>query len=260
MDITENVAPEQTLNAPVVPAQPATEPEKLEVAEPETPEPDAEPQEDEASKALRRMERRIARLTAAKYETAAEANQARAEAEALRQRLAQYEQPQEPAQLRPEDVYTLAERIAQQKLEQEKVVSSIKHVLSTGRELEGFDQACNAVNEELPFYDGKGAPSPFLKVVLEAEKPAQVLHYLGSNPDVAADLVGLSPTQQARRIARIESQLSEPEAKPEPKVSRAPKPISPVKGTSRDDGTSLDPSLPVEEWARRFRASMSKRY
>ncbi len=253
----QNVAPEPTLNAPVVAA------EAPDVADPETvsdadqhaqPESDDKP-EDEASKTLRRMERRIARLTAAKYEAEARAKQAAQEAESYRQRYAQPEEPQDQQPIRPEDVLTLADRIARERVERERTVSTIKSVLSSGREIEGFDDACNAVNEELPFYDQGGRPTPFLQVVLESEAPARVLHYLGSNPDVAAEFAGLSATQQARRIARIETQLSEP---PALKVSKAPKPIAPLRGVSRDDG-GLSDNIPIEEWARRFRERMSKR-
>lgn len=255
MDNTpELVAPEQTENIAPEAAQ-----ETPEVAEPETAEQtqEQEASESEEAKSLKRMERRIARLTAARYEAAAQAKQAQAEAEAIRQRLAQYEQPQEgQQQIRPEDVLTLAERIAAAKVERETVVKTVQSVLKEGKALEGFDAACNAVNEELPFYTDKGEPTPFLRVVMESDAPAKVLHYLGTNPDVAAELAGMSPTQVARRIARIETQLSEP---PAPKVSKAPKPVTPVRATSKDDG-GLSPDLPVEEWARRFRESMSKRY
>lgn len=265
MDTTETVAPEQTLNAPVAQQLPPTEqtPTDEASAEPQdTPENVAdqpeESEEDKASKELARMERkftrRIDRLTA-KHAAAA------AEAGLLRDALRQYapedvvaaERNPQPA--RPEDVLALAERIASQRLERERVVSSIKSVLSAGREIEGFDAACNTVNEELPFYDQNGAPTPFLQVVIESDAPAKVLHYLGSNPDLAAELAGLSVTQQARRIARIEAELAKP---PAPKVSNAPKPIAPVRASSRDDG-GLSDNLTTEEWARRFRERMSKR-
>lgn len=260
MDTVETtVAPEQTLNAPAgtAPAAPNVAPvDHQDVADPETPE-QAEPEseEDKTSKTLERMERRIKRLTAARYEAEARAKMREQQLQEFQQRLQQEAQPQEEQPVRPEDVLSLAERIAQQRMERDRVVTTIKHVLSSGRELEGFDDACNTLNEITPFYGQRGEPSPFLQVVLESEAPAKVLHYLGSNPEIAEELAGLNAIQQARRIARLEAKLSEPEA---PKVSKAPKPVSPVRGASRDDG-GLNDNIPVEEWARRFRERMSKR-
>lgn len=237
---------EQTQNAP----EPVQQPE---VTEPETspPKPDAE-QPNEAASAIKRMERRIARTTAAKYDAEARARQAATEAEALKQRLAQYEtQDSQPQQFRPEDVLTLAERIAAQRLEQQQVVATVKSVLAEGKSLENFDSACNAVNEEIPFCDAMGEPTPFLKVVMETDAPAKVLHYLGTHLDTAEELAGLSQTQLARRLARIEADLGKPvEVKP----TSAPAPIEPVR-SSGGGGLSKDPSAMSDrefaEWRKR---------
>jgi hypothetical protein len=256
MDETLIAAPGAAAELPA-PVETAEAPsEQPEVAEPETPE--AEKPEDETSKALKRMERRISKLTAAKYQSAAEANQARQELEAIRQKLSQYEGGQEQTQqVRPEDVLTLAEQIAQQKIEQREVVNTVQSVLKAGRALDGFDDACNAVDSEIPFYTDKGQPTPFFRVVMESEQPARVLHYLGTNLNVAEELAGLTPTQQARRIARIEADLDGQAEPPAPKVSKAPKPIAPVKGTKADSG-GLSDDLSMDEWARRFRERLRK--
>jgi hypothetical protein len=73
--------------------------------------------------------------------------------------------------------------------------------------------------------------------VLAADDPATVLHAIGSDPDLAEELAGMSPIQQARRIARLEATLDVP--KPASK-SNAPKPLEPVKGAT---GATKDPSL-----------------
>ncbi len=225
--------------------------ETPEVAAPESANPEAPvenpPEDDPRDKTVQSLQRRVNRVTAARYQEQARAQQLANEAEQLRQRLAQYEQqPQQPA-LTPEKVLPIAQQLAAQIREQEKVRDSVSSVLAKGRTLEGFDKACNAVAEEIPFYAQDGKPTDFLRVVLECDAPEKVLHYLGTNPDVASELADLSPTQVARRLDRIERDLAKP---PEPKATTAPKPIQPVKTVARDDG-SLSDELSTEEWIKR---------
>jgi len=227
-------------------------PELAETPEVATPEASTEQTEqpkepDTADKAVKGLLRRVDRLTAAKYQEQARAQQAAQDAEQLRQRLAQYEAPSDKEQLTPESVLPIAQQLAQQLREQERTRETVQSVLSKGKTLEGFDAACNTVNEVLPFYERNGSPSGFLRAVLEGDAPEKVLHYLGSNPDVAEELAGLSPTQVARRLDRIEQKLSEPTP---PKVSTAPKAITPVRSAARDDG-GLSDNLTTEEWIRR---------
>jgi hypothetical protein len=236
---------------------PAAEPTQPEVVAPETDTPEQAPDEhaDESVRAIKRMERRIQKLTADKYQTRAEANQAKAEAEELRQKLAQYEQQPDPQQITPEKVLPLAQQIAAQMREREKVVDSVRSVMSEGRKIEGFDAACNAVNEEVPFYDERGQPTPFLRVIMERDAPAKVLHYLGTNLDVAAELADMTPTRQAVRLDKIEAELSRPV---EQRQSNAPKPVTPVKAGG---GGPKDPSSMTDaEFAKWRREQIKARH
>jgi hypothetical protein len=210
-----------------------------------------EREEDPHAKTIKRMERRIERLTAAKYQTLAEANQARSEMDQLRQRLAQYEQGEQPQQQQP-DPLKLATEIATIR----EVNAKSNAIAKEGnKRFEGFDKAVSAVIEEagplfVPVAPGApvGKPTALGEAVLDADDPAAVLNYLGNNPDIAADLHGLTATQVARRIARIEIELAKPK---EPKQSTAPRPVTPVKAASKDDG-GLSDNLSPEEWAKRF--------
>lgn len=250
---------QETLVPPVAETQnPATEPtETPEVVTPETEtQTEQEPKAEDADRTVKRLERRIDRLTAARYQTAAEAAQARKEAEELKARLAQYEQ-QEPQQetLTPEKVLPIARQMAEYLRTQERVQDRVQQVMKAGKALDGFDAACNAVNEELPFYSQNGAPTPFLGVVMECESPAVVLHHLGRNPDLAEELARLTPTQQARRLDRLEAELNR---KPEPKASNAPKPIEPLRGTG--GGANKDPAqMSDAEFAKWRRAQIAQR-
>lgn len=223
----QTVELEQTLNAPEQTQTPEVVTPDAEQSQEDTHEGGKEA--DPTAKLQARFDRRIGRATAARYQAEARAEQEAARARELAERLAQYEQqPQESEAAIPRDkVLPLAQQLAAQIRQQEKVVESVRAVLEKGKTLEGFDQACNAVDAEVAFYDRAGRPTPFLQTVMECADPARVLHHLGRNPDLAADLADLTPTQQARRLDRIEAELSKPA---ETKTSAAPKPITPVKG------------------------------
>lgn len=247
------VAPEaETLNPA---SEQAVQPEVA------TPEADAnaasdesqKPEEDHRDKTVKSLQRRVDRITAARYQAEATANQARQENEQIRQRLAQYEQGETPQALQA-DPLQLANEIATIR----EVTAKSNEVFKEGSKRFGaeFQKAVNVVIEEAgqlvaPIARGAsiGKPTPLGEAILDADDPAAVLNYLGSNPDAAADLNGLSSTQVARRIARIEIELEKASA---PKQSNAPKPITPVKSATKDDG-GLSDNLSPDEWAKRFR-------
>lgn len=221
-----------------------------------TPEVVAEPKEPESeeSKALKRMQRRIDKRTADVYRERAEKDQ-------LAHRIAQLEQRLQPedGQTQPSGadlervVQSQAQTLAQEIARQQDVSRSVASVLKAGRELPNFDAACNVVNEELPFYDRAGKPTPFLSAVLEFDQPAQLLSHLGSNPDLAAELADLTPTRLVRRLDAIEREMAD---KAKPKTSQAPKPLDPVRG----QGGSKEPSAMTDrEFAAWRKAQIAQR-
>lgn len=232
-------------NAPVLAEPP-------EVATPETQaeeqaqEQPAESEEDRLARLQARFDRRTGKLTAARYQAEARAEQAEQRAREAAERLAQYEQPQERQQPQADPV-VLAKHIAYI----ERITEKSNAVAKDGASrFPAFNQALGVVTQEAgALFHPHGAPTPMGEAVLAADDPAALLHYLGTHPDVASDLDGLSPIQVARKLARIEFDMSKP---PEPKQSTAPKAISPVKSATRDDGGLRD-DLTTDEWARRFR-------
>lgn len=231
---------------------PATAIEQPELAEPETTEEqtDDKPEADARDKAVRNLQRRVDRLTAAKYQTQASAEQAQREAETLRQRLAQYEQPEEQKDRAPDPI-ALAKEIARIERVTEKANSIAK---DGGKRFSDFQSALQTVNREAgALFDQYGRPTGLGEAVLDADDPAALLHHLGSDPDLAAEFADLTPTQQARRLTRLEIELSKPK---EPTRSSAPKPITPVKSKASTDG--LADELTTEEWIAR-RNAMARR-
>lgn len=234
---------------PEIPATEATAQEVTpEVAAPETS--DAAERE-EPNKALQRMEQRISRLTAARYKAEARAEQAAAEAAQLRARF-QQEQPQQQEQ--QQDPVALAREIAQV----ERVTEKANGIAKDGstRFGDAFGKAVQTVAAEVgQMFEKSGKPTPLGEAILSSDDPAALIHHLGSNPDIAADLADLTPIQQARKLARIELDMSKPR---ETKQSQAPKPITPARAVTRDTG-GLSNDLPIDEWRVRFLKQMQGR-
>lgn len=221
---TENTTPEPTQNAPEVVTPEVDEAKPTEEQQAEA------PKEDDAEKARRAMQRRIDKRTADLYRE-------RAEKEHLTQRLAALEarlggEPEQQEQV--PDVETRAREIATV----ERITEKSNRIAEEGekRFKAEFKAAIETVVEEAgALFDRRGLPTAIGEAILDTEDPAALLHHLGQNPDLAAELHGLSPAQLGRRIGRIEAAMS---AKPIVKTSNAPSPITPV-GTRGAAPTSL---------------------
>lgn len=200
---------------------------------------------DPADKTVQRLERRIGRVTAARYQAEAEARQ-------LREQLARFEQQAQPegdTQSQPQvDPYKLAEEIATAKQITERSNSTFQEgVKAFG---EAFKASVSAVIDEAgPLINDRGLPTALGEAVLDSDKPADLLHYLGQNPDIAESLQGLSAARLGRRIEAIEREMKAA------KVSKSPAPLQPVtpKGAPV---TKSETSMTDAEWyaARRKRS------
>lgn len=221
---TQNT-PEPTQTAPevVTPEVNAEQPAEEQQAE--------APKEDDAEKARRAMQRRIDKRTADLYRE-------RAQNEQLAQRLAALEsrisgEPEQQA--KDVDPIALAREIATV----ERITEKANSIALDGekRFKDGFKSALETVAEEAgPLFNPRGLPTALGEAILDSDDAAALLHHLGQNPDLAAELSGLSPAQLGRRIARVEAQMN---AKPIVKTSNAPSPITPV-GSRGSAQTSLE--------------------
>lgn len=212
-----------------------------------TPEPaeQTEPQasdKDERDKAIARMERRINR----KHAEAAAANE---RVRMLEERLAGFEkqQPAEKIEVDPSELEKTVIERAREIARAERFTEQCNAVAAKGRqEFPDFQDAVASVATEIPLFDRRGGPTPAMQVMLEADNPPALLHYLGKNPDVVSELADLSPTQIARRLDRIEREMSQ-----KPKTSQAPKPLEPIsaKAVSKDPSEMTDKEF--AEWRKR---------
>ena len=209
-------------DSPVAESQiPAAEVETPEVTAPEaeaSADPPAEPA-DEADKALKRMQRRIDKRTADVYRT-------RAENEQLRQRLERLEAGSAEVP-KVDDPASLAREISRI----ERFTEKSNELVSRGTKAHAdyMDALKDLAAEVGDFVAPNGAPSKFMDVVLQvSDAPDALLYHLGKNTDLAEELADLTPIQLAKKLARIETAMTEAL---KPQQSKAPKPLQPVRGS-----------------------------
>jgi hypothetical protein len=214
------IAPEQTANA-----QPeAAEPENNELdTAPETAEEGKEAKPD-PDKSIKRLEKRIDRVTAARYQAEARAQQAEERLRQLEQQRPSDEQ--QPAQ-KHQDPYELAKVIAKV----EKVNERSNEVYQKGVEKfgEAFKDSVRAVMDEAGALFDNGLPTPLGEAILESKFSEQLLHHLGQNLDEAEALRGKTAVQIGRYIESLERDISQQK---QPSPSKAPKPLEPVKASA----------------------------
>lgn len=205
--------------------------------------------EQQAEKAELKTQRRMDRLIAKR--TAAEVENARLQAEVAELRRVQQSGTQETKQV--PDVETLANyKVAVR--EYSKVAEQI--VTQGTKAHADFTKVVTVdlVNEIGPLVLQNGLPSPFMAVVLEAtDDPKALLYHLGKNTELAEELADLTPIKLARRLDRIERELAD---KSKPKPGTAAKPIESVKPSASPSGEPSDNDS-VESWMAKERKRMA---
>jgi hypothetical protein len=192
--------------------------------------------------ALRRRNEKLAAKHRVEAETAAQ----------YRARLEQIHGAQNQAEATPETVeQAMRERVTHIERETKAVVT----IESLAKSDPKFIANLNALSEEAgALMDQRGLPSPLLEQIMECDKPTKVAAYLAKNPEIAAELEGLSPTRLAKRLVLLETGMSAP-----PKVSNAPEPIKPIGQKGRGTQVPLE-DLPMEEYIAARRKQGNTRY
>lgn len=244
----ENLAPDESTQSPAVVQQEA---DAAPGAEQQT---DAKADHGEDA-SLRRLQRRVDRVTAARYQAEAQARQEREMRQRLEAELQQYrgaqQQDQTPS-VRPEDVERLADERAREIAAARDVDRRGTEITRELSKLAGSVDVGSVVqtviDEAGPLLTPRGTWTPLGEAIAECEAPARVLHYLSQNPDTAAELAGLSASALGRKLARIESQIGETKAPP-------PRPLRPVTSTAGASAPKAESAMTDAEWyeARRKR-------
>ena len=149
-------------------------------------------------------------------------------------------------------VHREALTLAQQIAEEREFATRCNTIAAAGQKsYPDFDSALKVVIEEAGQIVGpNGKPTALGELIIEADAPAALIHYLGKNPEVAAELDGLSAAKLARKLVAIEAKMAE-----KPKVSAAPKPLEPVRGLAATNDPSAMSDAEFSAWRRSSAAS-----
>jgi len=244
------VEPAQTQNAPeATKTAPEVVTPEVETAPAEEAKPEPTPEED-AERAKRSMQRRIDKRTADLYRERANNEQLVQRLSALEQRLqgAPEQLTQEYLDARKAQIDPIA--LAKEIATVERITERANEVAKAGEKQFGaeFRASLNTVAEEAgPLFQPSGKTTPLGDAILDSEDPAGLLHHLGKNPDLAAELAGLSAAALGRRIGRIEDSMAKQAVKP---VSRAPTPAKPI-AANRSTGALQDMDMDAYVAARK---------
>lgn len=209
-----------------------------------TPEKDASPPDDEATKRQNAINAQRRQLNRAKEEK----REALAKAEALELKLRELEAKQVPATSvgapRMEDFtdvqeYAKAYGAFEKKnaiAEYEKKQRDTAETLSQKKLTDDWDSKVSRAAEKYPDFDEKVGDlkptAPWARALMQADNGEEIAYYLGTHVKEAQKIISLDAYGQVREIGKLEMKLSAtPEAPKKP--SKAPPPIAPVTGTGQ---------------------------
>ena len=109
-----------------------------------------------------------------------------------------------------------------------------------------FDQV--AFNKDLPI------PPTVGRLIVAAERSAELLYHLGKNPELARRLAALPPTIAAKELGKIEAQLpasqatsAAPTSEQQRRATSAPAPVRTVKAGANPPRRSVE-SMSFDEY------------
>lgn len=149
------------------------------------------------------------------------------------------------ARLPASEVRRQAAAMAQEHARITNIATKVGTMLEAGKSIPNFNVLSAEVGAVLPVVNERGMPTPFIEAVVECRNAAEVMAHLGANPDLVDELADLTPRQQERRIVELSAELKH--AGGAKNISRAPKPLEPVKG--RTVAGSPAPRTAAEELA-----------
>jgi hypothetical protein len=185
--------------------------------------------------------KRMGELAAQKNAERERAAQLQAQIEALSaQNTQQSFQPQSQ-----EDVYSVAAKIAEQKLQEQTFIQKMGQIEATAKEQFGAEYDKAISNLSLAGVQS----NDFLKALAEIPNPEKVLVYLGRSDNVAdaIRIANLSPLQMGIEMTKLSSKASKEFSK---QRSNAPAPVGEVSGGSSgsNSGGAEPPMSDTQAW------------
>lgn len=257
-----NIPVESASEAPEVPATPeaeqqagdtATAPEQSETEQQQAAdEPSA--QEEDQPKKPNRTAQYIDRLKEQRNAAKQEADAARAELARLQQRMNQpveYDEYDDDAR----QAHTTRQVLDEQRAEDAYARLEQAQEAAWKQGVDAFYQSIEANADRFPnlandFTNLQGVTEVMAETLMESEMPAELAHWMVSNPQEVARMATLSPAQQIRSLALQEGRIAQaPKAR---KVSQAPPP--PPQVTSAASPSQKDPAdMSMDEYAAYYR-------
>ena len=217
-----------------------------------------------------KLERRFSEITKQREAAREEARLEREQRERLETRLKELESKVTPQAQAPQDdigeeptpdqfsdmyeyAKALAEYTADKKLaERDQQEASRKAAAEQEVKFKAWADRVNAAKSSLPDFDDMVQSSevrvsdPVRDAIIESEHGPQILYYLAENTEFAQKLAGMSLVSAVREIGKIEARYerdakaSVPDVKPVVGKSKAPAPISPLRGALNTVDAGLD--------------------
>lgn len=250
-------APTQEAEA-VVEETPAEPVEKAEQSEQPEAEKEATPTEDKKSNP--KLEKRFSKLSSERDQARLEAQREREAREALEARLRELEQKATPQEVVSEDkepqptdfadAFEYAKELAkwsskQALLNRDKQLAEEKAQLERKKIIDTWTQQVEKVKAELPDYEevvesaDVAVPDYIRDAIIESDVGAKILYHLADDSDFAKKLVEMTPAKAIKELGKLEAKFeASPKTESEKSVvvkSKAPAPISPIKGGSSVD-------------------------
>jgi hypothetical protein len=217
-----------------------------------------------------KLERRFSEITKQREAAREEARLERERREQLENRLKELEGKVTPQAQAPQDdigeeptpdqfsdmyeyAKALAEYTADKKLaERDQQEASRKAAAEQEVKFKAWADRVNAAKSSLPDFDDMVQSSevrvsdPVRDAIIESEHGPQILYYLAENTEFAQKLAGMSLVSAVREIGKIEARYERdakanvPDVKPVVGKSKAPAPISPLRGALNTVDAGLD--------------------
>lgn len=159
--------------------------------------------------------------------------------------LGRYEARVENKRIRDEEQQSRAAE--RQQKEAQKLSERVEGVVERGREaFKDFDAKIEKLFKEVQV-----GPAMYAAMV-ESSASEQVCYHLATHLDEADEIAAMSPTQQALAIGRLESRLESQKKS----VSKAPPPVSTVRGSSSSASSAPSDNDSMEDWVKKERARL----
>lgn len=164
----------------------------------------------------------------------------------------------EIARLVQAEAERLAPTLAEHRQELQRRQGVIESLAKTWGQ-EKFDEVASDLDEVFGgLQDSSGRPKAAIEAVFEADDPVRVIEWLAhpDNADEAERISKLGAIQAGKAIAKLEAKLESTPTKP--RVSKAPPPIAPARGSAPVSKTLAD--MGYDEFVKRRKAMVAERY